>query len=102
MKNFILTLTLLLISLPAFASVNTAYVNVNGLVCDFCARALEKIFSKQDAVQDIDVNLDTKIITVNFIDGQNLDNETLTRLITDAGYAVEAINREESKDDSDE
>jgi len=26
---------------------NLAHVEVNGMVCDFCARALEKVFSKK-------------------------------------------------------
>ncbi len=67
-------------------------VSVNGLVCDFCARALEKVFGKQEAVSSIDVNLDDKIITINFQDGQMLDDETITALITDSGYNVEAIH----------
>lgn len=101
MKKLILTigsLTLTLIS-PAFASTNAAYVNVNGLVCDFCARALEKVFGQQEAVESIDVNLDTKVITVSFKDGQNLEDEMIAKLITDSGYAVEAINREEGVDE---
>lgn len=72
-----------------------AKVAVNGLVCDFCARALEKVFGKQEAVNAIDVNLDTKIISVSFNDGQTLDDEALTGLITDAGYNVESIDRVE-------
>lgn len=69
------------------------HVSVNGLVCDFCARALEKVFGKQEAVKAIDVNLDDKIITVNFVDGKTLDDETITKLITDSGYNVEGIHR---------
>lgn len=71
------------------------HVSVNGLVCDFCARALEKVFGKEEAVKGIDVNLDTKMITINFNEGQSLDNETITKLITDAGYNVEGIHRVE-------
>jgi len=71
------------------------HVSVNGLVCDFCARALEKVFGKEEAVKGIDVNLDTKIITVNFNEGQTLGDEKITQLITDAGYNVEGIHRVE-------
>lgn len=72
-----------------------AHVSVNGLVCDFCARALEKTFGKRDEVKGIDVNLETKIVTVNFNDSQTLDNDTLTQIITDSGYNVESIHRVE-------
>ena len=93
-KLTLLTLSLMTLSVPAMAA-PSASINVNGLVCDFCARALEKVFGKQEAVSDIDVNLDTKIITVHFKDGQNLSNDSLTALITDAGYNVEGITRDE-------
>lgn len=72
-----------------------AHVSVNGLVCDFCARALEKTFGKKDEVKGIDVNLETKIVTINFNEGQTLDNDTLTQIITDSGYNVEGIHRVE-------
>lgn len=74
---------------PAYAGVTQ--VKVNGLVCDFCARALEKVMLKEDAVQALDVNLETKIITINFKDDQNLSDERITDLVNDAGYDVEQI-----------
>lgn len=101
MKKFTLLLTLITLTFanPAFAELATkpgdAHISVNGLVCDFCARALEKIFSKEESVSSIDVNLDTKIIKVDFQDGQNLNDARLTKLITDAGYNVESIHRVE-------
>lgn len=72
-----------------------ARISVNGLVCDFCARALEKTFGKRDEVKSIDVNLETKMITVYFNDGQTLDNQTLDQIITDSGYNVEGMHRVE-------
>lgn len=71
------------------------YVDVNGLVCDFCARALEKIFSKNSDVESINVDLDTKVLTINMNDGKTLDDETITKMVTDSGYNVEAIRHEE-------
>lgn len=98
MKKFILATTLIAsLSVPAFANHpgGTVLVDVNGLVCDFCARALEKVFGKEAAVENIDVNLDDKVITINFNPDQSLDDETITKLITDAGYNVEAIRHAE-------
>ena len=71
------------------------HVSVNGLVCDFCARALEKTFGKRAEVKGIDVNLDTKIVTINFNDGQTLDDDTIRQIITDSGYNVEGVHRVE-------
>lgn len=110
MKYLTLLLTALTLSfaVPTFAATDSnpvhaeqpvksgdVHVSVNGLVCDFCARALEKVFGKEEAVKGIDVNLDTKMITVNFNEGQSLDDERITKLITDAGYNVEGIHRVE-------
>ena len=40
-------------------------ISVNGLVCDFCARSIEKIFSKKESVQSININLEKMLITIN-------------------------------------
>ncbi len=61
---------------------------VNGLVCDFCARALEKVFSKEDAVDHINVNLDQGLIGIHFHENQSITQDELTQLITDSGYNV--------------
>lgn len=68
-------------------------VEINGLVCDFCARALEKVFGKREEVTGIDVNLDTKLVTIGFKKGADIDDATITKLITDAGYNVVKITR---------
>lgn len=77
-----------------FASADhTIKVEINGLVCDFCARALEKVFGKRQEVSGIDVNLDTKIVTIGLKKAADIDDATITKLITDAGYNVVKINR---------
>lgn len=72
---------------------HTIVAQINGLVCDFCARALEKVFDKRDEVTGIDVNLDTKLVTIGLKKGADIDDATITKLITDAGYNVVKINR---------
>ena len=39
-------------------------VNVKGLVCDFCARAIEKVFMKEKSVAGLTVNLEGKEIKI--------------------------------------
>ncbi len=96
MKNFILTL-LCLVTFPSlsYAAGSWATVNVSGLVCDFCARAVEKVFSKQDAISHVKVDLGKKTITLQFKDKKNLDDKTIDQLVTDAGYKIVSIIREE-------
>lgn len=72
---------------------HTITVQIDGLVCDFCARALEKVFGKRTEVTGIDVNLDTKLVTIGLKKGADIDDTTITKLITDAGYNVVKINR---------
>ena len=69
-------------------------ISVNGLVCDFCARSIEKLFSKKESVKSIDVNLENMIITINLKKGKNLNNDIIRQLIKDSGYDVTEINRE--------
>ncbi len=71
------------------------HMSVSGMVCEFCVHTLKTTFTKKAEVKAIDVNLETKIVTVNFKDGQSLNDETLTKIITDSGYEVESIRRVE-------
>ena len=70
-----------------------AEITINGLVCDFCARAMEKTFSKKDEVKNIDVNLDNGLITIFFNEGKTLDDKALKQGVLDAGYDLKTITR---------
>ena len=75
------------------AKKNSVNVDVNGMVCDFCARALEKVFSEKQEVAAIDVDLDNGKISINFNDGASLDDSLIQKLVTNSGYDVVKINR---------
>ncbi len=72
---------------------NKVNIDVNGLVCDFCARAVEKVFSKRKEVLAIDVDLDNGKIVIAMKNGKSIDDATLTKLITDSGYDVVKVNK---------
>ena len=80
-----------LLALPAYAE--TAKVTVNGMVCAFCAVGIKKSFSKLDAVENVDVNLDKKLVTIKIKDGKSLDDTAIKQVITDAGYDSVDIER---------
>ena len=67
------------------------YVNEHGLVCDFCSRSIEKIFSKQKSVAGIKVNLENMLITINLKENKKLSYEKITEMIKDSGYDVREI-----------
>ena len=69
-------------------------VFVNGLVCDFCARSIEKIFKKDDSVSDIEVNLEKMLITIYVNENKILNDKTIKKLINDSGYDVMEIYRD--------
>lgn len=68
-------------------------ISVKGLVCDFCARSIEKLFKKENSVEEIDVNLEKMLIIIRLKNGETLNNEKVIRLINDSGYDVQEINR---------
>jgi len=70
-------------------------VDVNGLVCDFCARSLEKFLGKQPAVADVSINLENKVIHLDLVPGEAVDDDRLTQWVMDAGYAVQGIRHGE-------
>lgn len=70
------------------------YVDINGLVCDFCARALEKVFAKKEQVESISVDLDSKVVTIHFNNDQSLGDIEIIKYINDAGYSVEDIRHD--------
>ncbi len=72
---------------------DTINVKVSGLVCDFCARSLEKVFLKRGDVAGINVDLGKGSVVVAMKPGLIIDDATLTKLITDSGYKVSAIQR---------
>jgi ABC-type Zn2+ transport system substrate-binding protein/surface adhesin len=72
---------------------NSIDVSVNGLVCDFCAQALEKVFGKRSDVEGINVDLNEGKVSIAMKAGLDMDNETFTELITDSGYNVVNIHK---------
>ena len=82
------------LSQPSFAATSSVVAHINGLVCDFCARTLEKTFAKHDEVSDIKVDLTAKTVVINFKDNKTLDDATITKIITEAGYNVQSIDHD--------
>jgi len=96
MKNLVFIFLLLSFNAVAESNecTNETHIKVNGLVCDFCAQAVNKVFRKREEVKDIDVNLEKGYIHVSTVEGKTIDHDTLTKLITDSGYDVVSIDKE--------
>ncbi len=68
-------------------------VKVNGLVCDFCAQSLDRLFSRENAINHVHVDLRNGMITLDFNESQNMDDEKVKKIVTDSGYSVVEIRR---------
>lgn len=68
---------------------------VLGVVCDFCAKAMDKTFGKREEVAAVYVDLDTKTLNLIVAAGQTIDDETISKLVKRSGYKVDKIYREE-------
>ena len=67
---------------------------VNGMVCDFCARAVTKVFGKEDAVESVDVDLDAGEIRVALKNGATISDERVGELVKKSGYDLVSVLRD--------
>ena len=67
--------------------------DVLGVVCDFCAMAMNKIFSKREEVAAIYVDLDTKALNLVLTPGASMSDQTIADLAVEAGYRIAAVRR---------
>jgi mercuric ion binding protein len=84
---------LLLLSFSSLVSAKTIEMDVNGLVCAFCAQGIQKTLKGFPAAEAVYVSLENRIVAVKLKDGSDIDDATLRKAITDAGYTVVAIRR---------
>lgn len=93
-------LLIALLAAPVLAPATTIEMEVNGLVCAFCAQGISKTLRGFPATSDVVVSLEKKLVAVSTKDGADIPDAELRRALTDAGYEVRAIRREtESLDD---
>ena len=81
------------------AYAKTIKIGVEGMVCDFCAQSIEKVFLKQPGVEKVDVNLEVGKVTVKMADvfqdnEDGISDERIKQLFLDAGYDVSKIERD--------
>ncbi len=66
---------------------------VKGMVCDFCARGLEKIFNNYDDVKSIDINLEKSTVSIELLANSALSNKKITEIIQNNGITTIHIER---------
>jgi copper chaperone CopZ len=84
--------SLIMFALPAAVSADTIRATVNGMVCGFCATAIEKTFKRQAEVKAVDVDLENRLVTVQTRSGQTIDDAKFRKLMANTGYSVVRID----------
>ena len=78
------------------ATADTIQATVNGTACALCATGIEKTFRGQPEVRGVDVDLENKVVTIYTKQGRTIDDSTIKKLLSNAGYSVIRIVRQKS------
>lgn len=87
MKKILILITFL--SVSAFAA--TQKIEINGMVCAFCAQGIEKSLSKIKTTKDVYVNLDEGFVILEST-SEGVSEDKLKKIIVDSGYDVTQIS----------
>jgi len=68
-------------------------VKVNGMVCSLCAQGIQKKFKAISSVQEIKVDLSSKLVSIKTQNANDLADDKIKTIITEAGYNVASIER---------
>ncbi len=90
MKKLLLLLSL---ALPLSSFAGAVTIKVSGMVCSMCAQGIQKKFSSENSIRTLKVDMEKKLVIIETHDGKNIGDETITKLITEAGYNVASIER---------
>lgn len=92
MKKITVLFSAALLSSALFA--NSAFAassikaKVNGMVCAFCAKGIEKKLKALSETQAVFVDLKNQLVALELKDGQNVPLDQFRQIIKDAGYEV--------------
>ena len=93
MKKIQLLLAVVLLSFSSMAAARTIEMQVNGLVCGFCAQGIEKTLKGLPATEAVFVSLENRLVAVKLKDGADIEDATLRKALKDSGYTVVGIER---------
>ena len=68
-------------------------VEVLGVVCDFCAKAMNKTFSRREEVAATYVDLDSKTLSLVLVTPGSLTTKEIEKLVVKSGYKPKSVYR---------
>ncbi len=90
-KWFVIMIASSLVSVSSFAK--DIAITVDGMVCSFCAQGITKSFKKLPEIKSVDVKLDDHFVYLKTQDGKDISDESINKIILDAGFNVQKIER---------
>jgi mercuric ion binding protein len=66
---------------------------VNGMVCAFCAKGIEKKLNAMQEGKGAFVDLKSRVVVMELKDGEDIPLEKFTQVIKNAGYAVTKVEK---------
>jgi len=78
-------------SAAAFADGTRYELRVDGLACPFCAYGIEKKLNAIDGVDEVDIDLNSGLVTVDVTEGTSLNDLQMTELFNDAGFTYRSM-----------
>ena len=70
-------------------------VEVLGVVCDFCAKAMNRTFGRREDVAAVYVDLDTKTLNLVLTPGASMSDQDIDKVVERSGYKIKTIHRGE-------
>ncbi|WJW76431.1 heavy-metal-associated domain-containing protein [Thiohalobacter sp. IOR34] len=91
MKRYLILPLFALWSVAVLAAGTQYVMRVDGLACPYCAYGIEKKLKQIDGVEQIDVDLEKGLVTVDVVEGVRLTEAQMTRLFKDAGFTYRGM-----------
>lgn len=85
----------LLLAAAGSAGARTIELEVNGLVCAFCAQGIEKTLKAFPETAGVLVSLEHRLVALELRPGQDIEDDRLEAAIKDAGYTTVKLERTE-------
>ncbi|WPR73412.1 heavy-metal-associated domain-containing protein [Algoriphagus sp. NG3] len=92
MKKLILTLFIATFALAAHAQVKTIGIKTSA-ICEMCKATLEKDLTFEKGVKSVNLDLDTKVLNIAYLDSKT-DPNKLRKRITMVGYHADSMKRD--------
>lgn len=92
MKKYLVLLALLSTAQIAEAATSIK-AEVNGMVCAFCAKGIEKKLNAMPEGKGAFVDLKSRVVVMELKEGQDVSIDKFTQVIKDAGYTVSKVEK---------